>query len=339
MNWVKTQADARYSLVISGVRNYPLSSLPVTFPELVPSGPGAYGYRPLIEALADKCGVHPDMVATAQGTSMANFLAMSATLAPGDEVLVEVPGYPLVWETAQYLGAAVKFFRRRPEVDLDELRAAVSPRTRLIAITNLHNPTCAVLKTEELEQIGDIANSVHARVLVDEVYLDLLFESSPQTAARLGSHFVVTSSLSKAYGLSGLRCGWVLAEPALIRRIYGINDFITVNNPYLTDQISCIALWHASRILEDTRTLLDTNRAIASDLGFALPHHGTVLFPKLDFPADGFCEFLRREYETVIVPGHFFGAPDHVRIGFAGDTNVLREGLKRVREAIGTYGR
>ena len=337
MHWVKTQAAARYSLVISGLRDYPISLLHVNFDELALSGPGAYGYRPLVEALAEKCGVHPEMIATAQGTSMANFLAMSALLEPGDEVLVERPGYPLIWETAQYLGANVRFFPRHLDIDIDELRSAVSERTRLIAITNLHNPTCAYLDSATLEKIGEIAASVNARVLVDEVYLDLLFENKPQTAAKLGPRFVVTNSLTKAYGLSGLRCGWIVAEPALIRRIYAMNDFMGVNNAYLTDQISCIALRQASRILAENRELLERNRAIAADLGFTLPHAGTVIFAKLEVPVDHFCNFLRHEYETVIVPGHFFGSPDHVRIGFAGDTGVLREGLRRVRQALMAY--
>ncbi len=111
MEWVKTNTDVPFNLANSGVKNYPLSGLPVDFGTLTLSGPGAYGYRPLVEAIAGKCGVDPVCVATAQGTSMANHLAMAAVLEPGDEVLIERPAYPLLAETAEYLGANVMLFR------------------------------------------------------------------------------------------------------------------------------------------------------------------------------------------------------------------------------------
>ncbi len=222
MEWVKAKSRAAFNLANSGVKSYLLSGLPVDFSRLTLSGPGAYGYEPLVKALAAKCGVAEDCVATAQGTSMANHLAMAATVEPGDEVLIEHPAYPLLWETAGYLGAHVKYFERRPEenfaIDPDALERAVTPRTRLIVITNLHNPSCAYTEESTLRRVGDIAKSVGARVLVDEVYLDLLFEDAPETAFKLGPEFLVTSSLTKVYGLSGLRCGWVLAEDLQIER-------------------------------------------------------------------------------------------------------------------------
>ncbi|HWD99524.1 MAG TPA: pyridoxal phosphate-dependent aminotransferase, partial [Bryobacteraceae bacterium] len=246
MEWVKTQTHAGFNLANSGVKNYPLSGLPVDFQALKLSGPGAYGYTPLVNAIAAKCGVPAECVATAQGTSMANYLAMAGTLDPGDEVLIERPAYPLLWETTGYLGAKVKFFERVADagfvIDMDALAKALTPKTRLIVITNLHNPSCAFTDESTLSRIGALARSAGARVLVDEVYLDLLFEDAPPTAAKLGPEFVVTNSLTKVYGLSGLRCGWVLAEPELIRKIYRVNDLLGVNNPYVTDQISCVAL-------------------------------------------------------------------------------------------------
>ncbi len=252
MEWVKTSGQAKYSLAISGVMNYPLSELPVDFSALKLSGSGAYGYRPLVEAIANKCRVPADCVATALGTSGANHLAMSVLIEPGDEVLVEFPGYPLIWETAEYLGAKVVYFERRAEaqfsVDVDNLKRMLSPRTKLIILTNLHNPSCAFLDEGTIRAIGEVAKNVGARVLVDEVYLDLLFEKAPPTAYKFGPEFVVTNSLTKVYGLSGLRCGWVIAEPSIIHDIYRLNDLFGVNNPYITDQISCVALAHLDEI-------------------------------------------------------------------------------------------
>ncbi len=148
MEWVKTStAGATYNLANSGVKSYPLSSLPVDFSSLQLTGPGAYGYPPLVAALAKKSGVAPENIATALGTSGANHLAMAVLIEPGDEVIVEHPGYPLLWECASYHGAQIKFFERRAEdkfaINVDDLRKLITPKTKLIVITNLHNPKAA----------------------------------------------------------------------------------------------------------------------------------------------------------------------------------------------------
>jgi aspartate/methionine/tyrosine aminotransferase len=218
--------------------------------------------------------------------------------------------------------------------------------TRLIVITNLHNPSCAYTDEATLRRVGEIARSVGALVLVDEVYLDLLFETAPPTAYKLGKEFVVTNSLSKVYGLSGLRCGWILAEPDLARKMYRLNDLFGVNNPYVTDQLSCIALARIKDIGQWARELLDTNRALVNEFIAATPEMdceqlqvGTVLYPRIDFPVDEFCRLLRERYETVVTPGHFFGSPERVRIGIGGDTSLLAEGLNRVHHALDEMSR
>ncbi len=341
MEWVKTSTAAAYNLANSGIKSYPLASLPVDLKALQLTGPGAYGYRPLVEALARKCGVPNECVATALGTSGANHLAMAALLEPGDEVLIEHPGYPLLWEAASYHGADVKFFERRAEekfvIDVDALRQLVTPQTKLIVLTNLHNPSCALTSQAALRQIGNLG----PRVLVDEVYLDLLFENAPATAFKLGEQFVVTNSLTKVYGLSGLRCGWVIAAPEIVKKIYGLNDLFGVNNPYLTDQISCVALQSLPEIASWSRQLLAKHRKIANDFLMVTPELecepltvGTVIFPRVRVPVDELCRVLRERYETVITPGRFFGAPERVRIGIGGETAVLEGGLARVGKAL-----
>jgi aspartate/methionine/tyrosine aminotransferase len=345
MEWVKTNTNVAFNLANSGVKHYPLSGLPVDFGALTLSGPGAYGYAPLIAAIAAKSRVEGNCVATAQGTSMANHLAMAAVIEPGGDVLVERPAYPLLAETAAYLGANVNYFDRPAEanfaIDLNSLHRAMTPKTHLIAITNLHNPSCALSDETTLRQIGDLARVAGARVLVDEVYLDLLFESAPATAFKLGTEFIVTNSLTKVYGLSGLRCGWVIAEPELIRKIYRLHDLFGVNNPHLTDQVSCTAFAHLNQIAQCTRELLDRNRALANEFLAATPELdceplqvGTVLFPRMDYPVEAFCRFLRERYETVVTPGHFFGSPERIRIGIGGETSLLAEGLNRIRDAL-----
>jgi aspartate/methionine/tyrosine aminotransferase len=342
MHWVKTQTQGiAFNLANSGLKNYPLSELPVDFSALSLSGPGAYGYPPLKAAIAAKCGVAEDCVTTALGTSMANYLAMAAIVEAGDEVVIEYPSYSLLWETAEYVGAQVKFSSR----DLDAIARAVTPKTRLIVLTNLHNPTCELLSQSALRSIGELADQVGARVLVDEVYLDLLQEKAPPSAFHLGPQFLSTNSLTKVYGLSGLRCGWVLAEAALTKKMLLMNDLLGVNNAYLTDQISCIAFQHLPRIAAWSKAVLQENRETAYEMLAGCPHLllerlevGTVLFPKLVIPVEAFCQVLRERYETVVTPGRFFGAPDHVRVGLGGEAGIVREGYARVREALGSLG-
>jgi aspartate/methionine/tyrosine aminotransferase len=235
----------------------------------------------------------------------------------------------------------VRFFERRAEekfaIDVNVLRKLVTPKTKLIVLTNLHNPSCALTSEATLREIGNLG----PRVLVDEVYLDLLFEKAPGTSFKLGEQFVVTNSLTKVYGLSGLRCGWVLAAPEIVKKIYRLNDLFGVNNPYVTDQISCVALEQLPEIAQWSREWLAKHRKIANDfltVTSALECEpltvGTVIFPQVRVPVDRLCQLLRERYETVITPGRFFGAPERVRIGIGGETAILQEGLARLRKAL-----
>src|SRR5712692_9177964 len=234
MEFTKLRSEAPYNLATSGVTGYPFAELPVRLHDLEINGPTLYGYAPLQERLARKSGVSPDCVVAATGTSMANHLAMAATLEPGDEVLIEHPTYELLVSAARYLGAAVKRFPRRFEdgfrIDPKQVERLVTPRTRLIVLTNLHNPSNAPVDEETLLALGDTALSAKARVMVGEVYLDAMFEQTPRSAFHLGSQFVVTNSLTKVYGLSGLRCGWILAEPGFAKTIWRLN-YLMMNHP------------------------------------------------------------------------------------------------------------
>jgi aspartate/methionine/tyrosine aminotransferase len=151
-----------------------------------------YGYRPLIRALADRYQVSPDQVITAPGTSMANYLAIAATVGAGDEVLVEHPAYEPLLDIPELLGAKIHRFERRFHVDLSNLADQVTPRTKLIILTNPHNPSGILEPPEVLREIGRLAAQVGAYVLVDEVYMDFLFQGRPSSAVHLGSNFLMT---------------------------------------------------------------------------------------------------------------------------------------------------
>jgi aspartate/methionine/tyrosine aminotransferase len=351
IEWAKLRSQARFNLLASGVLPYPLDDLHFRIEELSISGPDGYGYPPLLERLAMKAGVFQDQVVHAQGASMANHLAMAALLESDDEVLVEEPGYEPIIATAEYLGARIRRFPRRLEagfqVDPRDIERSISPRTRLIILTNLHNPSGARTPDATLRIVGEIARSIGAHVLVDEVYLEACFDSPWQTAYHLGSNFIVTSSLTKAYGLGGLRCGWVVAPPVLAQRMWRLNDLFGVTPAHPADVLSVVALDHLQQIAARAQRLLDTNRALLKDflesrkdLLTIWPEAGTVVFPQFtNGRAGALCQLLREKYETSVAPGNFFDAKDHFRIGIGSGTEMVREGLSRLGAALDELAR
>ncbi|MFL6209457.1 MAG: aminotransferase class I/II-fold pyridoxal phosphate-dependent enzyme [Pyrinomonadaceae bacterium] len=350
MNWARLRSQARFNLAASGVMNYPRAELDVQLADIELHRPSLYGYEPLQQAIAAKCEVTPDCVVAATGTSGANHLVMSLLLEPGDEVLIESPTYELLVATAEHIGAVVKRFNRAFAsnylIDPAEITRLVSPRTRLIVLTNLHNPSSTLTHEDVLKTIGEIARAADAHVLVDEVYLDAMFERAPRSAFHLGAEFIVTNSLTKVYGLSGLRCGWILAAPTLAERLWRLNDLFGVNAAHPAERLSCVALAQLPRIATRARVLLEVNGATFNtflagrhDLACAPHEYGTVAFPRWrGGDVTRLCALLREKYETTVVPGHFFDAPEHFRIGLGGETDALIEGLTRLGAALEEVG-
>ena len=351
LEWAKLHSKARFGLTGSDLLHLPFSELRANADDLSLSPPGGYGYKPLLDRIAAKAGVGVECVVHAQGTSMANHLAMAALLEPGDEVLVEEPTYEALLAVAQYLGAKIRRFPRKFEagfqIDPREVERAISPRTRLIVVTNLHNPSGVRTPDSVLRIMGEVARSLGANVLVDEVYLEACFDSPWQSAVHLGPNFIATSSLTKAYGLTALRCGWVLAAAPLAERMWRINDLFGATSPYPTDLLSVLALDRLPQIAARAKKLLDTNRPLLKsfldsrrDLLAIWPEAGTVVFPQLTTGhADAFCQLLFEKYETGVVPGRFFEAPEHFRVGVGGKTEIVGEGLKRMAAALDEFAR
>jgi aspartate/methionine/tyrosine aminotransferase len=350
MHWAKTQACARFNLATSGMPNFPLAELPLRLEEIELTGESGYGYPPLQEALAAKSGVAKECVVAAAGTSMANHLAMATLIAPGDEVLIEHPTYELLLSVAHYLGADVKRFSRKAEngfrVDASEVAKNMTACTRLVVLTNLHNPSSAFINEESLSEIGLAVNRVGARVLVDEAYLESAYARAPRSSFHLGEQFVVTSSLTKFYGLSGLRCGWILAGPELAERMWRLNDLFSSSSAHPAERLSVIALQNLERVAARARGLLETNRPLLisflrsrSDLQWAEQEYGTVVFPRVvRVDVEKLCTLLAQTYETSVVPGRFFEMPDYIRIGVGCETEMLKAGLERLGAALDELG-
>jgi aspartate/methionine/tyrosine aminotransferase len=342
MHWAKTCQSATYNLATSGVGPFPLAELPFDFRRLEVNGDNKYGYPPLKAAIARKHGVDPDCVVTAAGTSFANHLAMAALLEPGDEVLIEHPAYGLLADAALYLGAKVNRFPRLEEngyaLDAAEVRRALTPHTRLIVVTNLHNPSSVLTPEPVLRELAALAREAGAHLLVDEVYLDAVYENTPRTAFHLGPEVVVTSSLTKIYGLSGLRCGWILAEPRLARAMDQLNNLFAAGGAFPAEMLSVAAFEHLDLIRDRARRVVEADRAALAHFLEETPEvcaprtqFGTTAFLRLlNGELEAFAARLREEFQTSVVPGRFFETPRRFRIGMGVNTGMFKEGLRRI---------
>jgi aspartate/methionine/tyrosine aminotransferase len=325
-----------------------LRDLPVGIEQLEINGDSSYGYVPLQEAIARKCAVSPDCVVATAGTAMANHLAMAALIDPGDEVLLEQPTYELLASTLSYLGATVKRFARSEEggfaLDPAAVRRVITPKTKLIVLTNLHNPSSVLATESALREIGDLARSVGAHVLADEVYLDAVYTDTPKSSFHLGPEFIVTTSLTKVYGLGGLRCGWILAQPDLARSMWRLKDLIAPTPVHPAELLSVIALENLDKIRQRGRKIVEADRAslatfLAEQTLLSTPHtdFGTTAVLRLaNGNVETFLKRLRTEQETLAVPGRFFDLPDHFRIGMGVNSEVFREGLQRIGKTLET---
>ncbi len=346
MEWAKTRSGAPFNLASSGIEAFALAELG-ELPPLEIGGPSGYGYAPLVERLAAKAGVDPDRVVHATGTSMANLLALAAMADAGDEVLIEEPTYSLLTDAARWLRLDVRRFPRRAEegfrLDPLAVERALTPRTRLVVLANHHNPSGTLADEATLRAVGAAARSVGARVLVDEVYLEALAVLGRPfvSAVHLGPEFVVTSSLTKAYGLSGLRCGWVVAEPDLARRIWRLNDLFGVVPAHPAELLSVVALDRLERVAARARRILETNTPVANAFLASRPElecppldGSMIAFPRLrGGGVDALCERLRADGATV-VPGRFFGAAEHFRLAVGCAPATLQGGLERLARAL-----
>lgn len=306
----------------------------------------AGGNRFVAAAVADRHGVHPNQVICTTGATSAMGMAMRAFVAAGDHVIVEAPAFDLLPALAQDTRARVTPLpRRAPDfaIDLDELAALVRPDTRLILLTQVHNPSGAILDAQTLQAIGEIAARVGAKVLIDEVYADFADVGS---AVRISDVFISAGSLTKVQGLFALKCGWAVGSRANIAAIQAANPQGDLGVSKLTHAIGALVLEdmapfeaHWRGVLDAARPVLAAHaRRMVTDgliLG-DLPTFGCMYFPRVVGVSDSLslASWLWSSEQIVVAPGEFFGQPGHIRIGFGGDAAALDAGLTRLHRAL-----
>lgn len=347
LEWARSHGTLPYSLAISGVPPCDVSLLSPSADDFTMIADNEYGWAPLLERIAARYGASPDNVVLAHGTSMANHLACAGIVGPGDHVVAEWPIYDPLVTVPLYLGCEVEYFERSEEqlfaLDLDRIESALRARTRLVILSNLHNPTGAIAHRGELQELAALADVRDFHVLIDEVYLEWIYgwPGEPATAMNLSTRFVTTRSLTKVFGLAALRAGWILAESSLAIRLRRLNGLFASSMSHPAERLAARALDKGEALLEKQRERVDRNRTIVTDfiasqerLSWVPPQTGTVGFVRLEGSSvDALVERLLRK-ESLVTPGRFFGLDDHFRIGFGMERPQLEGGLMRLESSL-----
>jgi aspartate/methionine/tyrosine aminotransferase len=293
-------------------------------------------------------GATADHVQVTNGGAEANYVTTWHLVEPGDEVVMMVPNYMQTWGLVRAFGGTVKewplvFDGSRWRIDADALDRFVTPQTKLIVICNPNNPTGARFGERDLDRIAAAANRHGAWILSDEIYrgAELDGGETPSLWGR-SDRVVVTSGLSKAYGLPGLRIGWIVGPPAFVAATWSYHDYITISPGALSDMLArrALAPTHRARILARTRAILNQNFPIIAEwlnghgslFAYAPPEAGAIVYVRYHVPINSteLVTRLRVEKSVLIVPGDHFGMDGYLRIGFGEDAAYLREGLARV---------
>ncbi len=343
-----------YDLSESGVR-------PLTLKELIEMGFDLDGFlnQPLgysqsngtLELREQLTTIYPDSTVdhleVTNGTSEANYVVALNLLHPGDDMAMQVPNYMQLPGVARSLGATVRSFALRHdqnwEPDWDAFEQAVTARTRLLYLSNPNNPTGSILSRAAMQRIVDRCASTGTWILADEVYLGAEIERERTTSFwGMSDRVIVTSGLSKAYGIPGVRIGWIVAPKDVIASCWSQHDYLTIGPNKLSDRVARTAVQpqNRERCYARTREILRQNLPIAREwigqfggrLTWREPQAGAIGLVKYDadVPSVTLAERVRVNQSTLIVPGLHVGLEGYLRLWLGGREDVLREGLRRV---------
>ena len=290
-------------------------------------------------------GCTPEDILVTTGAIEANFLLFNVLLNPGDHVIAPYPAYQQLYSVPRALGCDVDLWQIRPETgfryDVDDLERLLRPDTRLIVINSPHNPTGAMLSAEGARQVYDLAESVGARILSDEAYRWLTIpggEELPPPMYDLGPLAISVGTLSKPFGLPGLRLGWMAAPGHVAAQCWGLRDYVTLSPGKLNDALAVLAFEHRHQIFERNARIVTANLAAAeawieehSDiLSWRPPRAGllALLHYKLRIPSLKLADKLAEEYSVMLAPGSAFGFEQYLRIGVGQAPSVFAAGLE-----------
>jgi aspartate/methionine/tyrosine aminotransferase len=291
-------------------------------------------------------GFGADRIAVTTGSSEANFAVISALVNEEAHMVVEFPNYPSLYEVPKSLGLHhdrfLLTFEEGFEPNIARLESLLKKNTKLVTLTHPNNPTGSVISEKRLREIIELVESHDAYLLHDETYRELSFEKPPPPAAVLSDHAISMTTLSKSYGLPGIRIGWIAGPKRIIESVRAVREQITICNSALGEAIAVHVLMQREKILSDVRSRVKRNfetlrgwMANQDLLDWVEPSGGVVAFPRLKRGVTtDICRLLVSKYRTFTIPGYGFEMPEHLRIGFGGEANELIEGLKRLKLAM-----
>ena len=293
-------------------------------------------------------GATIDHVEVTNGTSEANYILALTLLRAGDVVALEVPNYLQLWGVPRSLGATVERFTLDNvngawEVDWEAFERAVTPKTRFVYVTNPNNPTGAVLSRSAMQRIVKRVDDVGAYLIADEVYQGAELEGDRTPSFwGMSERVIVTSGLSKAYGIPGVRIGWIVAPPEVVAQCWTQHDYLTIGPNKLSDALARVAVEPKVRehLYGRTRTILNENEPVVEEwvasfgdfLTHIRPAAAAMAFVRYasDRPSEAIADWVRTNQSTLIVPGSHLGLEGYLRIWTGGKPEYLREGLRRV---------
>ena len=293
--------------------------------------PGSQELREAIAGLHERCG--PEDVLALAAAEEGIFLAYHALLGPGDHVVVEAPCYGSALELARSTGAELSLWQRRPQDgwrhDLLELERLIGPRTKLIYINTPHNPTGTQMPRTTFERVIELAREHQAVLFSDEVYRGLEHDEADRLPAACDSYerAISLNTVSKAYGLPGLRVGWVVCrDHHVLRRMRELKLYTTICSSAPSELLVALALRHSERIVDDSRRLIAANLPLidgllerrADTFSWIRPDAGPIGFARVAGVRDltGWCERIAGEAGVLLLPGSVYSEPDHVRLGY-----------------------
>lgn len=341
----------------SGVENYSMSELrqiiglgDEEIDRVVFNDSPSCGVQELREAIARQWGDDdPEKVLAAHGSSEIIFLIMNALLNEGDEVLVLDPCYHALRNIAEAKGCKMQNWQLRFDQnfapDIAEARSLMNPKTRMIIVNFPHNPTGASITVEQQKELIEAAAAHGAYLVWDNAFSQLVYDTEPlPDPIRLYDRAISLGTLSKGYGLAGLRVGWCLAQPELLERFVHWRDYTTLYLSPLVEVVARRAIEKAELLLQPRLARARTNLEILANwieahaefISWVRPQGGVTAFVQTRGinNVEELCHRLGREQGVMVVPGSCFGYPTHMRLGFGGPTSELEEGLLRLSNML-----
>lgn len=342
------QYEIDYDIGESGVKFVKLKKLGIDIGDL----DLRYGYHtgsPELRQLISESykGISPEQIAVTTGSSESNFALIAALVRDSDHMIVEHPNYPSLYEVPRSLERSYDLFPLSFEEgfvpNVTRLASLVKPNTRLITLTHPNNPTGSVIKENQLLEIARLAERNDAYLLHDETYRELSFDKPPPPAAVLSDHAISMTTMSKAYGLPGIRIGWVAGPRHIVEAVRKVREQITICNNSIGEAIACAVLKEKDTILRRMQDIVKQNFQTLRGwmnaqqvLEWVEPKGGVVAFPRLKHgqTTEDLCRLLVAKYRTFTIPGYCFEMKQHMRVGFGGEAPELKAGLERIEKAM-----